>query len=465
MPFVCFYLDLGCIVRYNINIHLQEKTMSDNRFDMLEFGDDKPKTQPNPQVFKNADGLQVREGAVAQQDANGTWFNSIGLESTESHRHVSKVWQDKCQSLETFYNVLKVQADGKVDVERAESAIRLKDATTLVDGTPLTKGGINSLRMFTEIPSSMISFMQERGYDNEMVKFINDELNRRETEWNNKGKDSREFRIRTRKDDDGNQVARAIVSERYGVIDNLEAMEMIIDALPSNAMQEALASHLFNDGDDMYGNLLIPDNMKSEPDSDYGVGIAFRNSEIRNATFRVSPFLFRAICLNGMIWGRQNSDIRVNQRHMGKIDRAELSEQVRRSIAVALSQGNDLLTLMGHAKKVDVLNVGNTIAQLSRDNKLTALQGKLWHKGYLESLQEASGHVHENTAFGIVNGLTRSAKEYNGSTREQLETVASAILAPAIDADLQAISKRWGLISERAKALDEETVKNYLYVR
>ena len=34
-----------------------------------------------------------------------------------------------------------------------------------------------------------------------------------------------------------------------------------------------------------------------------------------------------------------------------------------------------------------------------------------------------------------------------------------------IDADLQAISKRWGLISERAKALDEETVKNYLYVR
>jgi hypothetical protein len=46
-----------------------------------------------------------------------------------------------------------------------------------------------------------------------------------------------------------------------------------------------------------------------------------------------------------------------------------------------------------------------------------------------------------------------------------LETVASAILAPAIDADLQAISKRWGLISERAKALDEETVKNYLYVR
>jgi hypothetical protein len=440
--------------------------MSDNRFDMLEIGDATPKAEPNKSVFQSAGGFQVREGSTAKQDENGNWFNAIGLQSTETHRNVAKVWQDKCLSLETFYDALKKQAEGKIDVEKPESAIRLQDATTLIDGTPLTKGGINSLRQFTDIPSSMITFMQERGYDNELVKFVNDELSRREAEWNNKGKDAREFRVRTRKDDDGIQVARAIVSERYGVIDNLEAMEMIIDALPSkSALKEALASHLFNDGDDMYGNLLIPDNMKSEPDSDYGVGIAFRNSEIRNATFKVSPFLFRAICLNGMIWGRQDSSIKVNQRHMGKIDRAELSEQVRRAITVALTQGNDLLTLMGHAKQVEVNNVGNTIAQLARDNKLTGLQGKLWHKGYIDSLQESSGHVHENTAFGIVNGLTRSAKEYNGSTREQLETVASAILAPAIDADLQAISKRWGLISERAKALDEETVKNYLYVR
>jgi len=440
--------------------------MSDNRFDMLEIGDATPKAEPNKSVFQSAGGFQVREGSTAKQDDNGNWFNAIGLQSTETHRNVAKVWQDKCLSLETFYDALKKQAEGKIDVEKPESAIRLQDATTLIDGTPLTKGGINSLRQFTDIPSSMITFMQERGYDNELVKFVNDELSRREAEWNNKGKDAREFRVRTRKDDDGNQVARAIVSERYGVIDNLEAMEMIIDSLPSkSALKEALASHLFNDGDDMYGNLLIPDNMKSEPDSDYGVGIAFRNSEIRNATFKVSPFLFRAICLNGMIWGRQDSSIKVNQRHMGKIDRAELSKQVRRAITVALTQGNDLLTLMGHAKQVEVNNVGNTIAQLARDNKLTGLQGKLWHKGYIDSLQESSGHVHENTAFGIVNGLTRSAKEYNGSTREQLETLASAILAPAIDADLQAISKRWGLISERAKALDEETVKNYLYVR
>ncbi len=439
--------------------------MSDNRFDMLEFGDVAPKAEPNKSVFTPAGGLDVREGSTAKQDANGNWVNAIGLQSTATHRHVAKVWQDKCVSLEKFYDVLKAQQVSKIDVVKPESAIRLKDSGTLLDGTPLTKSGMNSLRLFTDIPSSMISFMEERGYNDELVKFVNDELNRREQEWQNKGKDSREFRVRTRHDDGGNTVARAIVSERYGVIDNLEAMEMIIDALPTkDAIKDALASHLHNDGDDMFGNLLLPDNIKSEPDSDYGVGIAFRNSEVRNSTFKVSPFLFRAICLNGMIWGRQNSDIRVNQRHMGNIDKQELREEVRRAIVVALSQGNDLLTLLGHSKRVEVKNPEQVIAQLSRDNKMTIAQGKLWHKGYLESLQEANGQVHDRTAFGIVNGLTRSAQDYTGSTREQMETIASAILAPAIDADLQAISKRWGLISERAKSLDDDTVRQYAYL-
>ena len=440
--------------------------MNDNRFGMLEFGDTAPKAEPNKDVFTNAGGLQVREGSTAKQDDNGNWFNAIGLQSTETHKHVAKIWQDKCISLESFYSTLKAQDANKVDVVKAESAIRLQDSSTLLDGTPLTKSGMNSLRLFTDIPSSMISFMEERGYNDELVKFVNDELNRREQDWANKGKDAREFRVRTRHDDDGNPVARAIVSERYGVIDNLEAMEMIIDALPSkDAIKDALASHLHNDGDDMFGNLLLPDNIKSEPDSDYGVGIAFRNSEVRNSTFKVSPFLFRAICLNGMIWGRQDSSIKVNQRHMGNIDKQELREEVRRAIVVALSQGNDLLTLLGHSKHVDVNNPEQVIAQLSRDNKMTIAQGKLWHKGYLESLQEASGHSHDRTAFGIVNGLTRSAQQYTGSTREQMETIASAILAPAIDADLQTISKRWGLISERAKSLDDDTVLQYAYIR
>jgi hypothetical protein len=436
--------------------------MSDTPKSFLELDDAPVKVEPNKSVFTNVSSLQVKEGSTAKQDANGTWYNAIGLQSSASHRNVAKVWQDKCTPFADFVSTVKEQSKHKEDIVKKESEIRLLDANTLLDGTPLTKSGLNSLRGFTDIPSSMVSFLQEREYDEELVKFLNKELDRRETTWNHSGKEPRDFRVRVRHDDEGNDVIRAIVSERYGVIDNSEAMDMVVNALPS--LQDALASHIFNDGDDIFGNVLLPDYMKSEPDSDYGVGIAFRNSEIRNSTFKISPFLFRAICLNGMIWGRQDSEIKVNQRHMGKIDLDDLQAQVTLAVKVALTQGNDLITLMSLSKQVKVENPLATIALLARDQKMTIEQGKLWHKGYLDSLHEANGHVHENTAFGIVNGLTRASQDYKGSMREQMETQASFILAPSIESDLQAISKRWGMISERAKLEKEKTINQYAYV-
>ena len=436
--------------------------MSNMPKSFLELDDAPVKVAPNTSVFTNAQSLQVAEGSTAKQDSNGTWFNAIGLQSTSTHRHVAKVWQDKCTPFSDFIETVKSQSTNKVDVVKPESEIRLKDVDTLVDGTPLTDSGMNSLRVFADMPSSIISFLKEREYNDDLVKYMNTELDRRETQWNNKGKEKRTFNVRIRHDDEGNDVIRAIVSERYGVIDNHEAMEMVANALPS--LNDALASHLSNDGDDIFGNILLPDYMKSEPDSDYGVGIAFKNSEIRNSTFKISPFLFRAICLNGMIWGRKNSEITVNQKHLGKIDLVELQNQVKVAIQVALTQGNDMLTLMGHAKQVKVENPLATIAMLARDNKMTTAQGKLWHKGYLDSLHERHGDVHEKTAFGIINGLTRSAQDFNGATREQMETTARFILAPAIDSSLQEISKRWGMIGERAKQLEDKTINQYQFV-
>ena len=436
--------------------------MSNMPKSFLELDDAPVKVAPNASVFTNAQSLQPSEGATAKQDANGNWVNAIGLQSTASHRHVAKQWQAKCTPLADFIETVKSQSTNKVDVVKPESAIRLKDVDTLVDGTPLTDSGMNSLRVFADMPSSIISFLKEREYNDDLVKYMNAELDRRETQWNNKGKEKRTFNVRIRHDGEGNNVVRAIVSERYGVIDNSEAMEMVANALPS--LNDALASHLFNDGDDIYGNILLPDYMKSEPDSDYGVGIAFKNSEIRNSTFKISPFLFRAICLNGMIWGRMNSEISVDQRHMGKIDLDSLQVKVTQAIKVALTQGNDMLTLLGYAKQVKVTNPVAVIAQLARDEKMTIEQGKLWHKGYLDSLHERHGDVHEKSAFGIINGLTRSAQDYTGASREEMETLASKILAPSIDSSLQEISKRWGLIDARANQLEEKTSRQYQFV-
>jgi len=428
----------------------------------LELDDEPVKVQPNQSVFKPVASLQVKEGATATQDANGNWVNAIGLQSTASHRHVAKQWQAQCTPFSDFVAEVNEQANYKHDIVKPESEIRLQDIETLVDGMPINDAGLSSLRTLIGMPSSVLSYLTDNGYSEIASKLLNEGMDKRAESWDFSGKKPRDARVRVRHDDNGNDVIRAIVSERYGVIDNHEAIEMIVNSLPT--LTDALASHITHDGDDMFGNVLLPDNMKSEPDSDYGVGISFRNSEIRNSTFKVSPFLFRAICLNGMIWGRQDSAIQINQRHMGKINTQELQEQVRTAIAVALTQGNAMLTLLGHSKQVKVNNALPVIAQLTRDAKMTMEQGKAWHKGYLETLQETKGDVAENTAFGIVNGLTRSAQSYSGSLREAMESTASLILAPSIDSDLQSISKRWGQVSDRASSLKQDTVMQYAFV-
>ena len=428
----------------------------------LELDDEPVKVQPNQSVFKPVASLQVKEGATATQDANGNWVNAIGLQSTASHRHVAKQWQAQCTPFSDFVAEVNEQANYKRDIVKPESEIRLQDIETLVDGMPINDAGLSSLRTLIGMPSSVLSYLTENGYSDIASKLLNEGMDKRAESWDFSGKKPREARVRVRHDDNGNDVIRAIVSERYGVIDNHEAIEMIVNSLPT--LTDALASHITHDGDDMFGNVLLPDNMKSEPDSDYGVGISFRNSEIRNSTFKVSPFLFRAICLNGMIWGRQDSAIQINQRHMGKINTQELQEQVRTAIAVALTQGNAMLTLLGHSKQVKVNNALPVIAQLTRDAKMTMEQGKAWHKGYLETLQETKGDVAENTAFGIVNGLTRSAQSYSGSLRDAMESTASLILAPSIDSDLQSISRRWGQVSDRASSLKQDTVMQYAFV-
>jgi hypothetical protein len=96
---------------------------------------------------------------------------------------------------------------------------------------------------------------------------------------------------------------------------------------------------------------------------------------------------------------------------------------------------------------------------------MTIEQCKAWQKGYLESQLEPSGDVHTNSAFGVVNGLTRASQNYSGSVREKMERYASLILAPSIDSDLQAISKRWGQVSERAESnISNKELERYQFV-
>lgn len=491
-------------------------TATQGRFSVLEIGDavaasvtDKP--AESVQGFSTArqgdfGNLLTSRNATQQ---NGVWHNALGLESTERHRHVSRIWQERgCRLFSSFLAGVEAAQLTKTDRTCAEKVVRLGANLTMLDGTPLTAHALKQVAKLGEVPHGTTEFFlaraeqyaikaahaeaaakaaQDEGrYDEartlarrteglrlkaeaaraDLARHINDGLDERETDWASRTRkdgstrEARSFLVRYR-EQDGQQIARAILSERYGIIDNHDALRLVAECFPRESWEngDLLASHAEDDGDNVRLNLLVADYLKDDPDSRRGVGIVIRNSEVGGGSFGVLPFLFDAICLNGTIWGRRNSTIKVDQRHIGRVDLAELQEKVAVAVRHALSEGRDLLTAVRQARYIPLTvnqvrdERADLIIALSRQHGLSREKARAWALGYNEMV--ALEHA-ENRGFNplnvgtLVDGLTRGAQQFNGEDRLEMETAAGAILAPKLGASEQSLNEFWQRHRERA---------------
>lgn len=440
---------------------------------------------------------------TAGRDENGTYHNALGLESTENMRHVSVIWQKKCIPVSEFAADVKEQQKFKFDRLMGANELRLSNDLRLSDGTSFTLNGLmtmprNAMKQgFVEYLAKdlgdygNVSESDATRAKSDLAHYLNLELDhlsaQRDTtlstrlakkqaqlaepgivpslskklkaeiqDLETRLKESKKFTVRTRNDDDGNQVVRYVASERYGVIDNDTVMDIISGALPGG-WSDSLASHAFNNGDDIIGNVLLPDFIKNRPDSEYGIGISFKNSEIGRYRFEICPFLFRAICLNGCIWGRSNSVIGVNKKHLGEINLDEIKMQVHEAVKLALSEGEQVLELFDITKEITVENQSQLVASLAKEFKLTIPQGRAW----LNAIGDEPGE----TVFHTIQGLTKASQSFAGDVRQTMEETAGLILAPSLTADIDAIASMWEKFSVRAESLTPEQVAVYATAR
>lgn len=448
-------------------------------------------------AFTSAGGFQT--SGKARRDENGTYFNAIGLEATEEHQHVSVIWQRKCIPLADFANDVYEQQKFKFDRKLTAQELMLTPDLTLSDGTGFTLSGLMTMPtigmkqgVIEYLAQTVSGYPDASGQDvsrakSDLAHYLNMELSlvsgqrdgklserlekkqaqlkednvpstdkrlREEIQdIQQRLNDSQKFTVRTRNDDDGNQVVRYIGSEKYGVINNAQVLEMISNALPGG-YSDCLVSHGWNDGDSMVGNLLLPDYIKNRPDSEYGSGLSIKNSETGRFRFTVAPFLFRAICLNGCIWGRENATVSIDKKHLGHIDMDAIQTNVINAVNLALSQGEQLLGLFDITKEITVTNQKELVASLSQDNKLTLAQGRAW----LKAIEKEPG----DTVFHTIQGLTLAAQSFTGDVRQNMEETAGLILAPSLTADIDAIAALWQKFSVRAEGLNEKQVEAYV---
>lgn len=378
--------------------------------------------------------LGVRQGDVLRD-------NQVRHEAFDK---VNKEWLLKCP---TFESVIKKVSEFEKTCEDIDnvpvSELKVLNAKVIVSDQgvyELSDTAIDHLASWTNIPSSYLKFLRDQ--DTALFDVNANKGLERVLKLN---VDKKTF-LRT-KIDEKVGVMRAMLSNRYAAINNLPVIEALAEVVPGGRV-----SHLGFNGDTFRANILIPDVMRSESDSDYGGGISALNNETGLFAFRQRPFVFRHICCNGNVWDRADG-VQYSRIHKGAIDwkkfKHAMIENVQRQIPLVDSMISKVLSLKSVGLTED--EIKKSVVFLSTREMLSLPATQSWYKGF-EAEQGASKDGEMLlSAFGVIQGLTRAAQDQPLQVQELMEVLSGKL-----------IQGNWEKIVAGARTVEDKRVEKVL---
>lgn len=254
-----------------------------------------------------------------------------------------------------------------------------------------------------------------------------------------------EYRWRTYKGVDGEHgTIRAVLTKMYAAIDNRWYLEKLKEMIPGGRL-----SHFnYANADTIYGNVLIPDTIREETDSDYGGMISIGNCEIGLRPWTQLPSVFRAICMNGCIWGQEKGwRLKVvHRRKDGVINHDELAESMRDNIhkqIPLLTTGIDKLIATRTLMLADDVQPRQMLGQIAKDCTLTGSETIELFSAYN---QFAKNGDNARTAFGMVDSLTRMGQKFPANRWYSADLYAGKLVTGETD---------WSKLNKRAATLSD----------
>jgi hypothetical protein len=358
--------------------------------------------------------------------------------------HVHKDWYQKTQSYDDVMEQIQADIDNREDImvkTRDISAVITDDNQFAfqVEGRKFVPTDWSLQQFSTRAKTPSVSVMREMrnqpDFDDQdgelMVDFANNYMRRMDQD--------KEFRLRTYTDG----TCRAFLTDKYSPVDNRWYMNVLREFLP-----DARMSHWKGDEDTIFGNLLLPDSVidyGQDDDTDYGGMVSIGNCEIGKRRMSQYPSIFRAICMNGCIWGQQEGK-KISKVHRGAIDLSDLKTCIAENIEMQLNILPDGIRkfLETRTQKMGTHSAKGVIAAVCNDFRLDKKQST-------EVLEQFITHEHEHqNLFGVINAVTRAGQEFNADTWFKMDNVGG---------DLMNLSaSRWDTILRRA---DTYTDKDY----
>lgn len=214
------------------------------------------------------------------------------------------------------------------------------------------------------------------------------------------------------------EALRAVLSERYAAFDNIRVVEALSNILPGRAEFEI--DQLWLDDRGLMLNIVFPEmtydvgNGDGKPDI-LKVGVLVGNSEIGARSVFAVPRLLRLVCSNGMVrWVEGAGGF--SMPHMGH-GPWEMEEGLAKGIARSAQIGYESLDKIRESIRQEVSQPLSIIEKLAEKKGLPKVLA-----------DEAKTSLEQDTAWGIINAFTSSAKRYDGERRIEVEQFAGWLL-------------------------------------
>jgi len=241
---------------------------------------------------------------------------------------------------------------------------------------------------------------------------------------------------------------RAVLSDRYMTVNNEWMLETLRKILPGGRL-----SHWRGDEDTIYGNVLIPDQIRQEKDSDYGGMLSIGNSEVGTRHLSSLPSVFRAICMNGCIWD-QTSGIALRLRHNGQPDYellfVAIKDHVQSQIPILNTGVDQLLETRGMRWQGD--SVEPLFAQVAMDFKVARQPMTRVLRAYEQEVVVSSDS--RGSLFGIINSFTRAGQELGNETWYSFDVIGGKLSGYT--------QRDWDSLMVRARSIHASTVEKVL---
>jgi hypothetical protein len=399
-------------------------------------------------VFHTKDFKMSYEKLTMTASANAgshvrTLVGSVGT-GFQENAHVHKDWWAKTKGYDEVMQLTQTAIDNREDimVETKNLSCTAKNDDfffTLNDGREFrpTDHCLEQFSTRVGVPSSSVlrELRNLEGFDSgdasTMAILANNSLRRIDVD--------KTFRLRTYTDG----TCRAFVTDQYAPVDNRWYLETLREFLP-----EGRFSHWKGDEDTIFSNILLPDTVidyGQDDDTDYGGMVSIGNCEIGKRRISQTPSLFRAICMNGCIWGQVKGQ-QIRRVHRGNINLDDLKLKIAKNIEYQLPLMGDGIRLFldTRAKELGKASMKGVIAAVCSDYKLSKREAT-------EVLEQYVTHEnHERNLFGIVNAVTRAGQVFDNKTWVKMDEIGGELMVTSGD--------RWSTILKRA---DTYTDKDY----